>query len=161
MIKVCDIQLAFYQSFYKRYKIIAPNIFVKYNEMDIIAIRSSGYIDEIEIKLTKSDFKADFNKKIGNRWNGNTNKHKALKEGSNLLICNYFSFLIPKGLVDIDLIPEYCGVYIYNDNGKRKFVYEVRKANIIHKKKQDVKLHREIGIKMMYRYWNLLNKLKK
>ena len=46
-----------------RYSLVAPNMFVHWrNEMDIFGLRKSGYSDEVEIKHSVTDFKADFKK---------------------------------------------------------------------------------------------------
>ena len=46
-----------------RYDFLAPNIYLEYGtEMDLMGIRKSGYIDEIEIKLSRQDYRADFRK---------------------------------------------------------------------------------------------------
>jgi hypothetical protein len=64
-VKIKDIQRAFYYKTYQRYEMVAPNIYIdQNNEMDLMGLRRSGYIDEIEIKLSKSDFQADFKKTV-------------------------------------------------------------------------------------------------
>jgi len=46
-----------------RYEMLLPNVYVKNScEMDLLGVRKSGFIDEIEIKMSKSDFNADFKK---------------------------------------------------------------------------------------------------
>jgi len=59
-----ELQALFYIAKQERYELLATNIFLDWqsNEMDLLGIRKSGFIDEIEIKLTKADFKADFKK---------------------------------------------------------------------------------------------------
>ena len=168
MNRVSIFQLSFYQQYFTRYKIVAPNIFPSriYGEMDILAIRKSGYVDEIEIKLSKSDFKADFNKTVNKKIKTDygykftkVKKHRTLRSGK--CIPNYFSFLVPESIVDEIEIPKYCGLYVIYEN-RRNNIFEVKKAPILHKKKDIVEgLEEQIGKKMMYRYWNEIKKQKK
>lgn len=97
-------------------------------ECDVISISKSDYIYEYEVKISKSDFKADFKK--------NKHKHmlerKSVNESKNYYyIPNYFYFVVPESLISIDDVPEYAGLmYLIND----EFV-EVKKAPILHKTK--------------------------
>jgi len=167
--KIKDMQNAFYRHTVQRYEMLAPNIYLdwRFNEMDLLGLRKSGYIDEIEIKLTKSDFKADFKKtvKVDGEMKSlfpcgvkypeiiNKPKHDALQEGLNH--CNYFSFLIPEELVDKCVIPEYSGLYVYKvDNTGIGRVSEIKKAPLLHKRKISDHFKYCIGRKMAYRYWN-------
>lgn len=101
------------------------------SECDVISISKSDYIYEYEIKISRSDFKADFNK----------NKHKLMTERNCTLIKesndiwyltpNYFNFVVPKDLVSVEEIPEYAGlIYL---NGSQFEV--IKKAPLIHKTK--------------------------
>ena len=164
-----SIQKAFYNETFQRYEIVAPNIYLdwQFNEMDLLGLRKSGYIDEIEIKLSKSDFLADFKKTVQVKssykcivseryaYDGyfKKTKHHAIKDG--LPHCNYFSFLMPEDLAKKCEIPEYAGLYLYKidkfGDGK---VREVKTAPLLHKRKISDRFKYEIGRKMAYRYWN-------
>ena len=113
-------------------------------ECDVISISKSDYIYEYEIKISRSDFKADFNK----------NKHKLMLEGIGTklvleknttdtwyLTPNYFSFVVPKGLVSIDEIPSYAGLIYYEDS---KFEV-IKKPPIIHKTKATPNFIRQLS----------------
>lgn len=145
-------QKAFYRATYQRYELVAPNIYLGdcSGEMDLLAIRRSGYIDEIEIKVSKPDFKADFNKTV---WCPEEHKyilkHRSIKENTRL--CNYFSFLLPEALSGNCEIPEYAGLFIYHANG---IVREEKRAPLLHRRKIDTELKYSIGRKMTYRYWH-------
>lgn len=164
-----DLQLAFYQSTYQRYELTAPNIYLdwQFKEMDILAVRKSGYLDEIEIKLTASDFKADFKKTVKVKRGIITSnfieypnyvdkrKHEAIPEG--ILHCNYFSFLIPEELIDKCGIPNYAGLYTYRSIKKGVGrVTEVIKAPLLHRRKISTELKYMVGRKMAYRYWSII-----
>ena len=172
-VRVIDIQKAFYRSTWQRYEMAAPNIHLdwKFKEMDILGLRKSGYVDEVEIKLSKADFRADFKKTVyggeteipreinGQKWMQKEPlwipKHEALPQGLNH--CNYFSFLLPKELADKCDIPEYAGLYIFRHNNIGEIVIdEVKRAPLLHKRKISERFKYEIGRKMAYRYWNLV-----
>lgn len=58
-------QWFYYAYAFSRYDLVANNVYIgQHQEMDIFGLRKSGYCDEIEIKTSVSDFKADFKKVI-------------------------------------------------------------------------------------------------
>lgn len=166
IIKPIDLQKAFYSHTWQRYELVAPNLYLngKSNEMDIFGARKSGYVDEIEIKLSLPDFKADFKKYSTSYTKGppyrriDRLKHDLLREG--LLDCNYFSFLMPEDLAERCEIPDYAGLYIYKPPFKthswakrRAMVSEVKRAPLLHKRKITDKQKYNVVRKMAYRYW--------
>lgn len=151
MIKEKDLQLAFHSSTFGRYELIMPNVHILHNEMDIIGVRKSGFVDEVEIKLSKSDFMADFKKTRGHQGN----KHSAIQRGK--LLCNYFSYLLPEELVDKCKIPNYAGLYVFKYwNGEKGFVHEVKKPPRLHSRKISDDRKYEIAKKAVFRYWSNL-----
>jgi hypothetical protein len=65
-----DIEIAVAQHFNPRLNLIVPNVSWGWglcHEADLIVLRPSGYCDEVEIKVTASDIKADL-KKPNNHW---------------------------------------------------------------------------------------------
>ena len=168
MLKISEKQLqkSFYEGNHQRYEMLVPNVHLcgLFNEMDIFCLRPSGYVDEIEIKLSASDFKADFRKTVRVK-DGTENigsyswpkykdklKHEALQEGLNH--CNYFSFLIPEDLVDKCDIPEHAGLYVFKiNNAGRGFVTEIKRAKILHKRKISDALKYKAARKASVKYW--------
>ena len=163
-----ELQISFYEANSQRYQITAPNIYLdwEFNEMDICAVRKSGFIDEVEIKLSKSDFNADFKKTIkidqgkadkSNQYKGffEIFKHDAIEHG--ICHCNRFSFLMPEEIVDKCDIPEYAGLYVYKtwSNGHSRIV-ESKSAPLLHRRKITDDMKHSIGRKMAYRYWDLI-----
>lgn len=161
-LNVDDLIEVFYRMNHQRYEIVAPNVYPcwKFKEMDIMAIRKSGFIDEIEIKLTRSDYLADFKKtvkincgEIERKWGYKTidwqdkNKHECLAKGLNH--CNYFSFLMPEELAEKCEIPEYSGLYTFDGN----WVKEVKKPKRLHKRKISLELKYQIARKLAFRFW--------
>ena len=149
------LQLKFYNNNIDKFRIIAPNIFLDsgmYTEMDLCCIRKNGYLEEIEVKLTKSDFKLDFKKKA---FLGSVvrNKHSSLEAG--LLPVNRFSFLMTEELAKTVQIPSYAGLYVLTTG---HFIRKVKTPKLLHKNKIDKDFIIKTACKMSYRYWALLNK---
>jgi hypothetical protein len=91
-------------------------------EMDIMSISKSGLIYEFEVKVSKSDFKADSLKR---KWG------YYLKYGFEKLTPNYFSYVCAKSMLSLVEIPEFAGLYYYEDGE----LIEIRKPKRIHKEK--------------------------
>ena len=101
-----------------------------YFEADILAMTASMVITEIEVKVSISDYRADFKK---------TAKHYRLinRKGyePHTKIPNKFYYACPDGL--IKEVPEYAGLIWVNSEGS---VMVVKQAPILHKNKGDDKL---------------------
>jgi hypothetical protein len=97
-----DIVNSLRKKFYT-HKYIINNTFIYEWESDFFSISELDYAFEIEIKVTKGDFKDDFNK---------TEKHLLL-ESKNVMdftkIPNKFFYAAPKNLLPSSIIPEYAG----------------------------------------------------
>jgi len=89
-------------------------------EMDVMSISKSGMMYEYEVKISRSDFKADLKK----------NKQHYYKKENLMKIWtpNYFSYACPTDLIKIEEIPDYAGLY-YCENGE---VSEIRKPKRLH-----------------------------
>lgn len=137
--------------------------------MDLCGVRKSGFVDEIEIKATRSDYLADFRKTvtvrsgrhdpivpggIGRPRYSTIPKHQAIQEGRAQ--CNYFSFFLPAALADKceDLLPEYAGLYVHYSNGDGCLRIEERiKARRLHDRKLSADNKYFIARKMAVKYW--------
>lgn len=80
------------------YPLMVPNVYHFYWESDLLYVSNTGYLSEFEIKLTKSDFRADA-KKFKHHYLGTPNS--GLKE---------FWYVVPTGLVDIEDVPDHAGL---------------------------------------------------
>jgi hypothetical protein len=146
-----ELQRAFVISYMwnsQRYNFVAPNCYLAwsdFSEFDLLCIRRSGFVDEVEIKRSVSDFRADFKKTS----RGHLNKHKQLAAGNTP--ANYFWFLMTEELADKveHEIPDHCGIYIK----KNGYVRERKKAPRLHSNKISDKTRIHLGEKMMHRYW--------
>lgn len=167
-----EMQIAFYQAHSQRYELVATNLYLGWcgGEMDIFGLRKSGFVDEVEIKLSASDFKADFKKTIIVREEHESHypdgssfrrpmdklKHEALKAGEHS--CNYFSFYLPIELVDKCEIPDHAGLYVFDatigrwDSSKIK---EIKKPPRLHSRKISAHNKYHTARKMHYRYWDM------
>jgi len=113
------------------------NTYIFNNESDFFCVSSSGYVIEVEIKISRSDFKNDFKK---THWNG-VNKHENLKSDSTYKP-NKFYFAVPENMVTKDEIPDYAGlIYIVETGIKYKSHYIVKNAKFLHKENLFKKLN--------------------
>lgn len=95
-----------------------------YFESGFFRITNAGYMTEYEVKVSRSDFKADFQKYSGTKVirdeNGEVTdiekqfKHDTIKNGGSGL--KNFYFCTPKGLLDLEEIPEHCGLIEFNNS---------------------------------------------
>jgi len=120
---------------------VIPNCHLGFYEMDVVKIARSGYITEYEIKMSRSDFKADFKKGLRSGQ-----KHEKLKCGDGK--ANRFYFVVPVDLVSVDEVPDHCGL-IYFSNGHLSVV---KNDKLLHKRKFDEWSH--LATKM---YWRAEN----
>ena len=130
----------------------APNIMM-YGcyESDLLAITGkSMFAHEYEIKLSKSDFLADFKKchqkftgvfdYVPSSYGGTTQravyvtktKHQELLEGK---FANRFTYCFPQGLIDHALVPEWAGIVEVIQFENRIGLNRVRNARLLHKNK--------------------------
>ena len=145
-----DIEKALYYELEKRAKYMCPGKHLRnWFECDFLSVTRSDFLHEYEIKVSKSDFKADFKKtakhlllegkerlfvgendpKLNTFRRADNRKRKYIKEDSgsagymydfsDLEKPNYFWYVTPEGLLTADDIPPYAGWM------------EVRKTNAI------------------------------
>ncbi len=131
------------------YEIVIPNFFMSLYEMDMFRLMQSGFVIEYEIKISKSDFKADFEKGTTN-WRGEKiegGKHEDLKGGKR--ICNRFFFVAPEGIIDVKDVPEYAGLIVY----KNDTLHMVKNAPLLHKRKatDDKNLFKNLAERLSFR----------
>lgn len=156
------------RSFRERYEFMVPNCYTQHdNEADIFAVRKSGFADEIEIKVSRSDFLLDKNKVVQYRvWERGEFqssferenklspvqkfKMQALVDGN--MAANYFWYAVPRGMLSINEIPEFAGLIEISDSGRG---IEVKKPKLLHRKKPTESYKYHLSKKISYRYWNL------
>jgi hypothetical protein len=141
------------------------NVFIFDWESDFFCITSSGYSMEVEVKISRSDFKADFNK---------TQKHHVLKNATKALVTipghsmrdfsyvsyvkpkcpNKFFYCCPEGLIKAHEVPDFAGLLYYNGSISNP-IKQVKAAKWLHKNKLD--LSKALLQKYYYMYQNLRN----
>jgi hypothetical protein len=124
------------------YDIIIPNFYLGHYEMDLFRLTPAGLITEYEIKTSRSDYKADFNKELP----GCEGKH-ALMTGKKC-ICNRFYFVVPKKIIRADEVPDYAGLLYYK--GNRGFEV-IKNAPLIHKEKQPLTIYKDLAVSLSFR----------
>lgn len=99
------------------------NIFYQ-SEVDVLSILKSGYVSEFEVKISRSDFKADAKKA---KWKYFENR---IETG----IPNYFSYACPEGLITKEEVQDFAGlIYVYEHGTKI-----IKKPKILHRRKHDL-----------------------
>lgn len=112
------------------YKYCLKNGFVfRYDwESDYFCVNKEGYSFEIEVKISKADFKNDFKKE----------KHKLfLDKDTKRLVPNRFYYAVPRGLIKETDLPPYAGLIIVD--GSHATIE--KRAPFINKKKHDFRKH--------------------
>lgn len=143
-----QIQLAFFLAKGNGFRLICPNIRLRFGEADLITVSPSGYLEEFEIKVSRGDFKADLKKERKHYFFHNTEKIPSTKQ-----VPNKFWYLLPEQLVSLEEIPEYAGLISIDKSGD--FIVK-KQAPFLHKDKHDISV--KIARSFMFRYFNQLVK---
>ena len=114
-----------------------------YGETDLLVVQKSGLIFDVEIKVSRSDFFADFKK---------VEKHNILSGNTEALyLPNKFYYAVPDGLIKPDEVPAYAGlIYI-----KGAHATEAKPALMLHKEK--LEFRKRLSDKFYYCYRELIS----
>jgi len=117
-------------------------------EADLITITKARYVHEYEIKISHSDFKADFHKRKHYRF-------KNIRQtDNNARTPNYFWFVAPIKAIPI-CIPEYAGL-IEVGGGRYGIELEIiKKPRRLHRSKLSEKGVKQVMRSLMWKYWNI------
>lgn len=148
-----------------RRNLVCPNYTPrKWWECDVFELTESGYFNEYEIKLTRSDFKAD-SKKIERTYNWQANeekirvKHELLAAGEITGPSRFF-YVVPEGLITVEEVPAWAGLITckVNHPARRFCVVDqvVKNAPRLHKQKADPKVVEHVRSIFYYRFMNHL-----
>jgi hypothetical protein len=109
-----------------------------HGEADVLSLTNNFFVYEYEIKISRSDFFADFKKHF---------KHSILKREDWIVgtryenkIANYFFYVVPENLIALNEVPHYAGL-IYISDGKTKTIKE---APRLHNNRAGEKLLRSL-----------------
>lgn len=145
------------QRFRHQHSVIVPNINMAWGESDLLSVSRAGLIYDHEIKVSKQDFKADFDMRRATKWS----KHRALGLGltARQSLPNYFIYVAPNGLLTVHDVPMYAGLLHwhattdpYHPFGRIELV---KVAPLLHKTKITEKTMQQLARALMFRYWNL------
>jgi len=122
----------------KRFLWVGQNVthFFRRCECDVIGINKSEYLIEVEVKISRSDFKADFRK---SRWKPMELivKKGKLNTSSKLLNISRFPnrhyYCCPTGIINVSELPPWSGL-IYFDQ-ETQLLNVVKRAPLLHKQK--------------------------
>ncbi len=127
------------------HKYVINNAFIFEWESDFFSVSESGYLYEVEIKVTRGDFKDDFNK---------TAKHQLLSEAKdstqNIKRPNKFFYAAPKGLLNTVEIPSYAGLIEVSSPDEMAVV--VKEAPFLHREDSFNSVKDILLDKFYYRY---------
>lgn len=102
---------------------------LSFSEFDVLSVSKSGFVYEFEVKISRSDFKADAKKRKFAKY--------AAPHVYASIIPNYFSYVCPKDLISESEIPIYAGLYYHCDTPIEEYpsgvLIEIRKPKLIHK----------------------------
>ena len=98
---------------------------------------------EFEVKISRSDFMADFKKK---------DKHKAMIEPKGLCPHRFF-YVCPKELIGKEEVPQYAGLIYYSDEYGLSKLRVVKRAPRIHSRLQGRTIKAGLCEKFFH-YWN-------
>lgn len=129
-------------------EILIQNFYHGMYEMDLFRLMPSGFVVEYEIKISRSDFFADFKK---------GDKHRKLVGGAG---ANRFYFVVPKGLVSYGECPQHCGL-IYANCSKNLIGFTTQRvAPILTNRKVKPEIYRDLAESLAFREMHLRQKLR-
>lgn len=144
----------------RRWEVIIPNCYTRHdNECDLWCLRKSGLYDEIEIKVSKADFRLDEKKTIATENINATGWHDRWldkpKRDANIdgELANYFWYAFPKGLVEHADVPKWAGIIEIDPATLR--AKESRAPKRLHGNKLTHEQRFEQTRKLHFRFWKL------
>ncbi len=161
----------------KRYAVMVPRCMTQNDsEADVLAIRKSGFCDEFEIKLSRADFFKDREKVVRYRESDITSgedyrwfvsrpqertllapweKYKlhALSDGD--MVVNHFWYVVKKGIVVLDDLPDYAGLITVDDTGLLEVLRQPKK---LHNRKLSHEQMFKFACFLNKRFWNYRSK---
>lgn len=137
----------------------------KWFECDIASITKAGYLVEHEIKLSRSDLKAD-GKKSRTRWiydqdelgrkryagTVEEKKHDLLSSGCTDGPRSYW-LVTPFEMIDAKEVPDYAGWKAFKESSGRLFI--LKQAPVLHSVKSNPKIASTMLTNSYYRYWSV------
>ena len=115
-------------------------------EADFVTINRAKYLCEFEIKVSRSDYRADFrNKPV---------KHQRMKDRKCEV--NYFTFVCPEGLIDPEEVPEYAGLLYAKELGDDIMIYSAKKSKRLSENQDHDNTFKKMYVSLMHKYYRSL-----
>lgn len=168
------VQTQLYHDLYGGSNVLCPNVYLFAWESDFIQVTKSLYITEYEIKMSRSDFKADFRKTIGGY---DPQKKHDILASKDVPTCEgwkhkridvhrptRFFFVAPEGMIKPEELPDYAGLMVIKFSGdmphQRRSKYwwltTVKKPRRrTNAGKATTKQILQLMRSMMFRYWTM------
>lgn len=141
------IQKAYFHKYLSSSLLIAPNIyFGSWRwECDIVRLMPSMYWHEVEVKVSRADYQAEFKSKA--------TKHKDyIGHGRGP---NYYSFAVPSGLIQPEEVSRCYGLlYCAEDKWGHNRITVIRKPVRLHSGKVGPKVITKIARSLMFKFFN-------
>lgn len=138
--------------------IVVPNVHAPW-ECDMLTITRAGYAHEFEIKVSRSDFLADFKKEKHSLYESGASRLKPSWHTNHpgLEIPGRFWFVTMEGIVKTEDIPAYAGWIEVRPGG---YLKEIKRAPQVHREKASEAYRIKALHSMMFRYWQLRGKIR-
>jgi hypothetical protein len=132
------------------------------SEADLLSLTPTHFIHEFEIKLSKSDFRADFKNKHFKHQKFGQLLTQDEEEKKPYYCPNYYWFVMPENLLPLESIPDYAGlIYVKEREHKNLFgtlkvgLETVKRAPRLHSTKLEDKWIEKLHNTLKNRYWSL------
>lgn len=112
------------------------NLYLYSWESDFIKVSKGGFVYEVEVKLTHSDFEADFKKEgkhklFKTQYDRTNSKWSSVKKEGIVNCPNYFYFATLEGIIAKEEVPVYAGlIYVYPEKKYIQVVKEAPRLNV-------------------------------
>ena len=136
-------------------------------ECDLLGVTKARMFVELEIKVSRSDFKADSKKVQGGYGYQDgkfgkfptSTKHERLALGDTKGPSRFF-YVVPENLVEIEDVPEFAGLVFAIKHGTRIVFRTVKQAPKLHHEKVQDRVVQHMASVFYWRYWNLRRGIK-
>jgi hypothetical protein len=141
----------------KNHEIIVPNSCVLGWEADVISVNRTGFVSEFEVKVSRSDFKAEAKKEHRRLLTDPVQKSRLFGDVVHPRP-NYFYFAVPVGLVAPEEVPDYAGLlYVHKQVEGHHLYYgtasEVKAPKRLHREKITDAQRLQLARALTMRYW--------
>lgn len=153
--KTIQDELYRFRTFYggTKHQLVIPNAVMRWGEVDLLSVTPAGFIVEHEIKISRSDFKADRRKIEKHSCLSKMSLFDDASDADGHCCPNYFFYVVPKELIKTEEVPDYAGlIYVGEKSG---WCDIVKNAPRLHKEKIDLPVALKLASKMMVRYWKM------